>query len=1438
MMTPEERRQFLAARIAKLNAQRGVQPSIQMPGLTPGRPVSGGMDVFARIFDAFGQPARRAFVTAYSGGTPGEIGKAALKGLKFGEYYSGEQALKEMGVEDPGIAKSLVFEIGTDPLSWIPAAWITKPIGKGAKGVQAVTVAGLSRSAKGQKLLAAGRTAAELAETSVRAPLRRVFSKYPVPLRKSTVRAYKSFDDLFGDESVKRATDMLSSLLQQHKLGDDLLDYAVNTPNPSAAKLTELIDALPSRVSAKHRDRIQGLAGFLAVKRDPELAKLMRSGQVERAIAGTARTYLDELQFKILETEQVRQGLYQWADNVGLGTPEKLTEVYHLLEMPKGLYQTAIASTKYSPEQREFIKGFRWFYDEHIPKVFEQSGIPLKRLGGDVVEDIRRIERTLARERGKAMARLAPKQKELVRMEKEYTRLTQVAQTEGIRGLRAEVRRLEAQASVHARARDSLDMLGKGLVSVRHAGVSKNQVQAFIDRLPQAVSKKELRKRAVELRRQAIDALDSLPPEQEALRKFIQKGGRFTSQQKVPGTTTHMQVDLGGEHLVNLVKHYVHKKPTGKNWYKPLDVAAAEFGYENLDRVQRGTASSVEAMLTDLRSLHDRGAFVKNPARFHPMSRYMDEAVDELMTAPEEYVIEGMEGYQTVKSVRDRLACLADKVSKGEQIKVVRKDLAKARAYHSRRLTQIGKQLNERRGFLAAAQRDPFWAEGLIQPGFRQVLAGKASAIERRKASIAKQIARVNVRTDPLTNPRIKQLQDFLEDHVQYVRRLLTPEAQVALRKNTKFNKWLQKERLKMRQAGGGPAADWSTFLSEHIHRKFSGDISVAEINAMILDGSDGVNRFVDMLGSDGMIRHEHFAEWLMKRVKKKGEPGLFLTDPILSHAAYMEDVNRVGVSKWFLDAQKQFGVPVDLRDFYVQELGFTDLAHWATTNYKELEGWMFPPDLVKYINHHAQSLAGDDIPQQLARTWLKFRRGWMAAVLARPGFHIRNAVENVFKNTVLAGLRDVRIYDYAFDVQRRVDPSAFKLMQKGGVTRAKPLGSLLDSVLKRPRLPESKLLGVSKTGERITISKIVEELRTSAKGVVGFHGFAGVEAQMLSRPGQKPGVLSSIAEWNRSFGALVENNARTALYIHERLKGKTAKLAREIVGEIHFDYDMLTPAQRQIKRYLIPFFTWRQKNLGLQLRMMHEKSRTYNALVKAIRAGERQQEPGAELTPDWVRENVGIQVWEHPDGNKEYFLLGNWLGVADVMQLARSLNIKIDERRGLPWSAIAAAPWHDESVMRKAGIDLVVESHPAARGVMALAGYDPWRREMIEDPAMTEFGGDYDMFLGMPMRRQTIAFLKMLPQINFLGRQVEQARRAVAGVPQKGHVTLPKLAGEWALWGPVTQEVDRARQMKYQQWKDRELRGRLKTRIRNAYREGNTAMMRKYQKQLEATYR
>lgn len=101
--------------------------------------------------------------------------------------------------------------------------------------------------------------------------------------------------------------------------------------------------------------------------------------------------------------------------------------------------------------------------------------------------------------------------------------------------------------------------------------------------------------------------------------------------------------------------------------------------------------------------------------------------------------------------------------------------------------------------------------------------------------------------------------------------------------------------------------------------------------------------------------------------------------------------------------------------------------------------------------------------------------------------------------------------------------------------------------------------------------------------------------------------------------GRNIENQARISTFIVNARKTGSFDTAAQRVDKFLFDYDDLTPFQKDWMRLIFPFFTWTSKNVALQIQMMRDNPVFYSQMQRLM------IHQGPDLVQKYNSETLGI---------------------------------------------------------------------------------------------------------------------------------------------------------------------------------------------------------------------
>ena len=319
---------------------------------------------------------------------------------------------------------------------------------------------------------------------------------------------------------------------------------------------------------------------------------------------------------------------------------------------------------------------------------------------------------------------------------------------------------------------------------------------------------------------------------------------------------------------------------------------------------------------------------------------------------------------------------------------------------------------------------------------------------------------------------------------------------------------------------------------------------------------------------------------------------------------------------------------------------------------------YTMPKAIVDDLDSAQKFFSNNESFNDLVEGFQRWQGLWKGGALFSVGYHMRNMWSNNFNNAV-AGITDPRLYK-----------EAAKLQHANGQISRKFMTGLPKEIRKQATPEDIELFNRMRGYNVVGRGQIGVEIGTSATG-----------RPTGSIPGLPGKVLQSRPMMaNRQFGETVEDNARIAHFIGiknkiwSKKKGLTRKITdserrqlnaykkqvdvgdmpdEELFAELQaaasvkkylFDYEDLTPFERDVMKSVIPFYTWMRKNIPLQIesmftkKMFGEKGLWYMAIPKIKNNLEQMSADFEEVyTPDYFEEMYAIRLPTKREGKATY---------------------------------------------------------------------------------------------------------------------------------------------------------------------------------------------------------
>lgn len=255
---------------------------------------------------------------------------------------------------------------------------------------------------------------------------------------------------------------------------------------------------------------------------------------------------------------------------------------------------------------------------------------------------------------------------------------------------------------------------------------------------------------------------------------------------------------------------------------------------------------------------------------------------------------------------------------------------------------------------------------------------------------------------------------------------------------------------------------------------------------------------------------------------------------------------------------------------------------------------------------------------QQLLQDYTRFSKAYL---VARPGFHARNAYSNVFQ-LIAAGANPKNLVT-GNKMLNRINRGL-----KAGLTPRQVATQIVDSGLV-PVKEELFLFQQTLKTRRAVIDAIEDSINYS--GSTGFGQFGEIAAEvgtqnrgLLQKGAPRNKASQAVGQlllWNRKAGEFIENYSRFGLMWDGIAKGLSPQEAAARSNKFLIDYADLSNVDKVAKQ-IIPFWTFMSRNTPLQLELMSTNPRAYalyNNLQRNIEGPS--EEEGGLVIPGYEKE-------------------------------------------------------------------------------------------------------------------------------------------------------------------------------------------------------------------------
>lgn len=377
-------------------------------------------------------------------------------------------------------------------------------------------------------------------------------------------------------------------------------------------------------------------------------------------------------------------------------------------------------------------------------------------------------------------------------------------------------------------------------------------------------------------------------------------------------------------------------------------------------------------------------------------------------------------------------------------------------------------------------------------------------------------------------------------------------------------------------------------------------------------------------------------------------------------------NVIRTTNTKYLLDdIATKFGVPSKAAPSNYVKVGIADLsekapelsdilARGAQTGFAKAGGeeLYYHPTVANAINDMMKVMEKDPASSALLKGYDTLTNFWKASVTSIfPMFHGRNAVSNVFQNLMNIGYESMnpvthmisakmilgnhQLEALAEKVADGSDPDAFKKM----VDMAKQVVLTDKSGYQWTMGELNRIVRDNVIAFNPSILGNMDTQRSSKQMLTELEDHLYPDVNKYMMPVKKY-VSSQYTPFavGRSVGQNIESQARMVNFISNLKETGDVEQASQMTKQALFDYQNLTPFERNAMRRVIPFYTYTRKNLELMTNtLLHQPGRIdsfRNAIqnIGDVFGGGNLSDQERAMLPAWMRDGLTVVLKRQGD--------------------------------------------------------------------------------------------------------------------------------------------------------------------------------------------------------------
>lgn len=276
-----------------------------------------------------------------------------------------------------------------------------------------------------------------------------------------------------------------------------------------------------------------------------------------------------------------------------------------------------------------------------------------------------------------------------------------------------------------------------------------------------------------------------------------------------------------------------------------------------------------------------------------------------------------------------------------------------------------------------------------------------------------------------------------------------------------------------------------------------------------------------------------------------------------------------------------------------------------------EFKGMMIPRAIAKDLEKVGKQFMNDEATMALVRNYDAVRNFFKGSVTSIfPGFHGRNFLSNVAQNFLDLG---VQVLNPIMHIKTM------------GILGGAKKGSFVTDMGRKYSYDEvRKMLKqyniIRSPGARDVVESVQSKIKTKLSwGSVG----QGVTSELKRLPTQQNIAFRA----GRKLGDVIESDARTFNFLTNLRRGFSPEEAAKRTKEFLFDYDNLSPFEKNIMRRIIPFYTWTRKNIELQGKYLVKQPGKISSMMKAQRLGDQESAKERQALPEYMAESLALKA-------------------------------------------------------------------------------------------------------------------------------------------------------------------------------------------------------------------